>query len=78
MTDYMTVIKRTKTFRPSSRLYTQPKLIDGISSIFNIAGNNVKFNYSKSAYKADCKSIRRDWELVGDDLRAAIATHIDF
>ena len=73
MTDYLK--HKIKSFDPSSKLYAKPSFIDGMSSIFNIYGNNFDFKYSESSKIADSKAIKRDWEIIGNDLNTCINSH---
>ena len=68
MNDYL----NNNPFYPSSGLYSPSNFFDGIGSAFNIGGNYYVFKSSKSSVEADLKAIRRDWEVVGEDLRNAI------
>jgi hypothetical protein len=52
-------------------LFHRPSFIDGIGSIFDIAGNYYKFNDQKSGEEADRKAIESDWGVVGNDIRQA-------
>jgi hypothetical protein len=61
----MTTYRRYKT----NILFHRPSFIDGIGSIFNLAGNYFEFNYSKSGEEADRKAIESDWGMVGYDIR---------
>ncbi len=72
MTDFLNNQNISIGFISSSRLYSQPKFWDGISTIFNIMGSSFNYNYSKSNLEADNKSIKRDWEIVGNDMWNAI------
>jgi len=53
-------------------LFVNRSFLTGFSSVLNIAGNNKKFNSSKSSEEADLKAIRNDWEMVGEDIRKSI------
>ena len=44
----------------------------GVGSSISIGGNYYSFNYSKGETEADFKAIRRDWEMIGDDLNTAL------
>lgn len=63
----MTTIKRYKT----NVLFHRPSFIDGIGSIFNLAGNYFEFNYSKSSEESDRKAIESDWDMIGNDIKKA-------
>lgn len=61
----MTIIKRYKT----NILFPRASFIDGIGSIFNLAGNYFDFNYPKSSEDADRKAIESDWNMIGNDIK---------
>lgn len=63
----MKKIKRLKT----DFLFPTPSFLIGMGSVFNIAGNYYKFNYSNSNKEADSKAIFSDWKIVGQDLKKA-------
>lgn len=70
----MTDLKNKKThIRQSSRLYANSNFVIGMGSIFNIVGEYFNYNYSKSGAEADNKAIKRDWEIVGEDLSNSIS-----
>lgn len=56
----------------SSPLLTNRGFIVGMGSVFNITGKYFEYNYSKNAQCADFKAIKRDWEIVGQNLSGAI------
>ena len=43
------------------------------SSILSIFGEEKKFNTSKSGKETDCKVLKSDWEMIGQDLRNAMS-----
>ncbi|MCP4553188.1 MAG: hypothetical protein GY834_14380 [Bacteroidetes bacterium] len=67
-------ISTVRQIRKSSRLYHSSSIICGVGSLFNIAGSFFEFNYSESGEEADNEAIKRDWEVVGEDLLEAIET----
>ena len=56
----------------SSPLIPNRGFIVGMGSAFNIAGKYFEYNYSKSSRCADFKAIKRDWEIVGQNLSNAM------
>lgn len=44
----------------------------GVGSVINLAGSYFIFNDSGSAAEADRKALACDWEMVGQDFRAAM------
>jgi hypothetical protein len=67
----MTKMKHYKT----NILYPRVSFVDGIGSVFNIAGNFYKFNYSKSNEEADRKALENDWGVIGNDLKKIFQTN---
>lgn len=67
----ITKIRKYK-YKQSSRLFASSNFVIGIGSIFNITGNYFEFNYSKTGFEADNKAIKRDWEIIGQELNNAI------
>lgn len=58
-------------------LFSTPTYLSGASNIFNIGGNFYDYNVSKSEAEADCKAIRNDFNMIGNDLDYAISEVID-
>ncbi|MGD2034873.1 MAG: hypothetical protein PVF73_07450 [Bacteroidales bacterium] len=73
MTDFLSLTD--KMFKSSSELYYKPSFLDGMGSVFNIRGNHFDYNYSKNGAEADINAIRRDWDIVGNDLFNSIHLH---
>ena len=73
----MTDIKNTVSIlmEKSSDLYSESSFLDGLSSIFNLAGNNFDYRYSKTHQEADNRAIKKDWEIVGRDLFSSIKSY---
>jgi len=46
--------------------------IKGMGSIINMYGRDIGKTYHTSPNQADSQAIRKDWELVGNDIRTAI------
>jgi hypothetical protein len=59
----------TKKYK-TNILFPRASALQGIGSIFNVAGNYFDFNYSKSGEEADQKAIEDDWGVIGDDILA--------
>ncbi|MEQ1733108.1 MAG: hypothetical protein ABL940_05510 [Bacteroidia bacterium] len=53
-------------------LFPKRNFWSGFSSVLNIYGNPNKFNSSKTGEEADCKAIKSDWEMIGEDFKYAI------
>lgn len=58
-------IKKSSTVLPSNSFWV------GVGSIFNISGKYFDYNTSKTGREADVKALRRDWEMVGEDIKEA-------
>jgi hypothetical protein len=56
---------------PSSPLVTRPTFLDGVASLFDLAGANVQYVYSDTLAEADARAMQRDWEMLGRDLQEA-------
>ena len=54
-------------------LTSRSGFVDGVATIADLSGSFYKYNASKSPEIADQKAIRKDWEVVGQDLRKAYA-----
>lgn len=46
--------------------------INGMGSIINMYGRDIGKTHYSSPNQADSHAIRKDWELVGNDIRTAI------
>lgn len=40
----------------------------GMSTVFNLSGDNFRYNRSNSPSEADAKAIANDWGVVGNDI----------
>jgi hypothetical protein len=54
-------------------LTSNSSFVDGVATITGFSGSFYKYNTSKSPEIADQEAIRRDWAIVGQDLRKAYA-----
>jgi len=64
----MKKIRKTKT----SIFFPRTSAIVGMGSIFNIAGNYFKFDYSDSGDEADTEALESDWAMIGQDIEDSI------
>ena len=55
----------------TGRLFASPSLIEGMSRVFDILGNQDFYNEDETPGEADAKSIYSDWAAVGDDIATA-------
>jgi hypothetical protein len=53
-------------------LVTEPTLLKGTGSVFNIWGNYYGFNVSQTEEEADVRAIESDWGMVGEDFRKVV------
>ena len=53
-------------------LYPDSDFITGMGSVLNISGNYFEFATSKDENAADCKAVRNDWAIVGQEIKNAI------
>lgn len=56
----------------SDFLASRSGIIDGLATIFDFSGSFYDYNRKQSAIDADANAIRKDWEIVGKDLRRSI------
>lgn len=50
-------------------LYSDPSLLKGVGTVFNVWGNYYSFNYSPTTEEADERAIASDWRIVGKDMQ---------
>lgn len=53
-------------------LFAEPSFIEGMSRVLDLGGTLNQYNTSVSGEIADIEAIRLDWEMVGNDIQAAI------
>lgn len=53
-------------------LFSTPSFISGAASAFDLFGNFFEYNTSDSETEADCKAIKNDFNVIGNDMRLAI------
>lgn len=56
---------KTNNFFPKNNFWV------GIGSVLNLAGNYFEYNYSSPENEADRKSLKSDWDNVGEDIKHA-------
>ncbi len=56
----------------STNLLRQPNFFKGFSRVFDLFGKLDNYNYSETEEKADFNALRKDWEMIGEDLLNAI------
>ena len=53
-------------------LFPTPTKIQGTATVFNIWGQFHRFNRSRNGQEADCRAIRSDWGVTGQDLQEVL------
>ena len=53
-------------------LFPTPSFIIGMGSAFNLFGNYYHYNTLPTGEEADARALRNDFEMVGQDIRAAL------
>lgn len=56
----------------SSNLFINPGFWIGSARILDLYGKLDKYNYSNTPNEADYNALKKDWEIIGKDLRNAI------
>ncbi len=52
-------------------LFADPSFAEGVGRLTDFSGALNRYNVSSSPRAADRRATRADWEMVGEDLRAA-------
>jgi len=63
---------KDKTRNESDFLFPTPTFLTGAGTVLNLAGNYYDFNGSKTDFEADCKAIRNDFAMIGQDMEDAM------
>lgn len=58
--------------RLSEFLFARPSFLEGIARLVDFGGFLNEYNTSNTPDEADFRAIAADWQVVGDDLRAAM------
>lgn len=56
----------------SDFLVARPSFAAGLARLFDLFGAFDVYNVSPSGVEADCKALRADWTVIGQDLEAAM------
>jgi len=56
----------------SDFLFARPSFIGGMASVLDLGATMVVYNEVATPERADVRAVRSDWEVCGNDLRAAI------
>lgn len=62
----------SKTFINSSTLFTIPSVFKGAARVVDLSGYLDDYSYKKTEAEADREALRRDWNVVGLDIKKAI------
>ena len=54
-------------------LFARPSFVEGMARVFDFGNTLNEYNYSRSDEEADLLALRNDWEVIGQDLRMALA-----
>ena len=54
-------------------LFACPGFLGGMASVLDLGATLVLYNDSPTTEEADAQAIKSDWEVVGNDIRAAMA-----
>lgn len=65
----------SKTFINSSALFTIPSILKGTARVVDLFGYLDNYNYKKTEAEADAEALRRDWTIVGLDIKDAIGVY---
>ena len=57
----------------SDFLFANPSFIGGMASVLDLGATLVVYNESGSIFEADARAINSDWEVIGQDIRTALA-----
>ncbi|HEX5415433.1 MAG TPA: hypothetical protein VFZ25_07190 [Chloroflexota bacterium] len=56
-------------------LFARSSFLEGVARIFDFADAHNEYNTSATPEEADYLALLSDWQVVGDDLRSAIAVY---
>lgn len=65
----------SKTFINSSALFTSPSILKGTARVVDLFGYLDDYNYKKTEAEADAEALKRDWTIVGLDIKTAIGLY---
>lgn len=54
-------------------LFARPSFLEGIARIYDFGNTLNTYNYSNTPEQADYIAMASDWQVVGQELRAAVA-----
>lgn len=56
----------------SSTLFSMPSFMKGVARSIDLYGTIDEYNIADDGRETDTKALKRDWEMIGKDLYAAI------
>ena len=56
----------------SSNLFNPPSFLKGIARTLDLYGNLDAYNYSDTEQEADSNALKKDWEIIGQDIWDAL------
>lgn len=59
----------------SDFLFATPSFVGGMASVLDLGTTLVVYNESRTLAEADARAIEADWQVTGDDIRAAMETY---
>lgn len=62
-------------FNDTTKLFANPSFIQGTASVLDIGGTLQEYNATESEKVADSTAIQSDWQAVGNDIKAGIASY---
>lgn len=65
----------SKTFINSSALFTNPSILKGMVRMVDLFGYLDDYNYKKTEAEADTEALKRDWTIVGLDIKTSIGLY---
>lgn len=65
----------TDTIRRASNLFVQPSFWRGTARVMDLFGTLTRYNTAPTAHDADTRATKKDWEVVGQDLKDAISDY---
>lgn len=65
----------SKTFINSSALFSSPSISKGTARVVDLFGYLDEYNYKRTEAEADTEALKRDWNIVGLDIKSAIGLY---
>lgn len=58
--------------KKTTNLFTQPSFWAGSARVMDLFGAGTRYNTYPTAQEADARALKRDWEVVGQDIKSAV------